>query len=72
MNVAAVPPGGLFYLTLWPTGQAQPLVSTSNDFQGAIVANAAIVPAGQNGAIDVFASNETDVILDINGYFSPQ
>jgi hypothetical protein len=42
-----------------------------NDIGGAIVANAAIVAAGANGAIDVFASNPTNVIIDINGYFAP-
>jgi len=35
------------------------------------VANAAIVPAGTNGAISIFVTNPTHVILDINGYFAP-
>ena len=39
----------LGYLTMWPTGQAQPYVSTLNSSNGAIVANAAIVPAGREG-----------------------
>ena len=34
-----------------------------------IKSNAAIVPAGTGGAISAFATNDTDVILDINGYF---
>jgi hypothetical protein len=42
-----------------------------NSWDGCVVANAAIVPAGANGAISVFVSNSTDVILDINGYFAP-
>ncbi|HLJ47864.1 MAG TPA: hypothetical protein VKU01_17735 [Bryobacteraceae bacterium] len=71
MNVTVVPPGRLIYLTAWPTGEAQPLVSTLNSFLGKIVANAAIIPAGQNGAISVFASDPTDLILDINAYFAP-
>src|SRR5258708_35023804 len=29
-NATVVPPGGLGYLTLWPQGQTQPLVSTLN------------------------------------------
>jgi len=36
-----------------------------------VVANAAIVPAGTDGAISVFVTNQTHVILDINGYFAP-
>jgi hypothetical protein len=38
---------------------------------GTVLANAAIVPAGTSGAIDVLATNTTDLIIDINGYFAP-
>ena len=34
-------------------------------------ANAAVVPAGTGGAISVYATDTTDVALDINGYFVP-
>jgi len=71
LNVAVVPAGPLGYLTLWPTGQTQPYVSTLNSLDGRIKSNAAIVPAGTGGSISVFASNATDVVLDINGYFVP-
>ena len=70
LNVTVVPEGPLSYLTLWPTGQSQPFVSTLNSFGGDVVANAAIVPAGSGGAVSVFVTNPTDVILDINGYFA--
>jgi len=70
LNVTVVPPGPLSYLTVWPDGSAQPYVSTLNSWDGAVVANAAIVPAGTGGVIDVFATNATQVILDINGYFA--
>ena len=33
-------------------------------------ANAAIVPAGDNGAISVFGTDDTDLVIDINGYFT--
>ena len=69
LNMTAVPPGPLFYLTSWPAGQSQPLVSTLNDQQGQIVANAAIVPAGALGGISVFASDPTQLVIDVNGYF---
>ena len=70
LNVTVVPQGPLGYLTLWPSGQAQPYVSTLNS-DGRIKANAAIIPAGTNGAISAFATNATDLVLDINGYFVP-
>ena len=61
----------LDYLTLWPSGLARPFVSTLNSFQGDIVANAAITPAGVNGAVSVFVKHTTDVVIDVTGYFSP-
>jgi len=52
-------------------GQTQPTVSSLNAPTGAVTANAAIVPAGTSGAINVFASNNTDLVIDITGYFAP-
>jgi len=69
LNVMVVPHGGLAYVSLWPTGEDQPLVSTVNSIDGRIKANAAIMPAGYQGAVTVYVTNTTDVILDINGYF---
>ena len=72
LNITVVPPAGLLFITVWPTGQPRPLASTLNDPLGTIVANAAIVPAGTSGSIDVYASHNTDIIIDINGYYAPQ
>jgi uncharacterized delta-60 repeat protein len=69
LNVTVVPYGFLGYLTLWPTGASQPLVSTLNAYDGQATANAAIMPAGTSGSISAYATNDTDLILDINGYF---
>ena len=71
LNITALPHSTLNHLTTWPTGQAQPLASTLNSLTGAITANAAIVPAGSGGNISIFASDDTDLILDVNGYFAP-
>jgi len=71
MNVSVVPNGYLGYLTVWPAGQSRPLVSTLNSLDGRIKANAAIIPAGTNGQISVYARNTTNVIVDVNGYFAP-
>jgi hypothetical protein len=70
LNVAVVPKHTLGFLTVWPTGQSRPEVSTLNSPDGRIKSNAAIVVVGANGAISVFATDTTDVILDINGYSS--
>jgi hypothetical protein len=71
LNVTAVPPGPLSYLTIWPTGQRQPLISTLNSPDGRTKANAAIVPAGSSGAVNVYVTNTTNVVIDIDGYFQP-
>ncbi len=71
LNVTVVPHPTLGYLTVWPTGQPRPVLSTLNSPNGRVKANAAIVPAGDNEAISVFATDNTDVVLDIDGYFVP-
>jgi hypothetical protein len=71
LNVTVVPQGPLGYLTIWPTGEGQPVVSTMNSVDGRVKADAAIVPAGSSGEVSVYVTNTTDVILDIDGYFAP-
>jgi hypothetical protein len=71
LNVSVAPRGSLRYITVWPTGQPQPVVTTLNSLDGRIKSNAAIVAAGTGDAISVYASDTTDVLLDINGYFAP-
>jgi hypothetical protein len=68
LNVTVVPSGKLGSLTVYPTGQAKPsLPLLSSD--GRIKAQAAIVQAGTGGSITVAASDATNVIIDVNGYF---
>jgi hypothetical protein len=70
-----VPPGGtLGFLTAYPDNlTSPPLISTLNASQGGIVGNSAIVPGGtSDGGINVFATNNTDLIIDANGYFIDQ
>jgi len=70
LNFTVAPQGPLGSLTTWPTGQPEPGVSTLSSPGGSILANAAIVPAGDSGAVSVDATNATDVLLDGNGYFA--
>jgi hypothetical protein len=69
-NVTVVPVSTLNYLTLWPDGQGQPMVSTLNAIDGQITSNMAIVGTS-NGSIDAYASGLTNLILDLFGYFAP-
>ncbi len=73
LNITVIPSGpNLWVVIVWPAGQPQPVVSTMNDPAGALLANAAIVPAGTNGGVNVWVSDTSHIILDINGYFLPQ
>jgi hypothetical protein len=47
------------------------MTTTMNSLDGRVKANAEIVPAETNEAISVYASDTTNVILDINGYVPP-
>ena len=71
LNLTVIPLAPLGYISIWPAGQPQPVVSTLNSFDGRIKANASIVPAGLNGAFTVYATGPTHVAVDINGYFVP-
>ncbi len=71
LNLAVVPRTGAFhYLTAWPPSQAQPGVASLNDPQAINHSNGAIVPGDVNG-INVYVTNDADVVIDMNGYFAP-
>lgn len=70
INATVVAKGPLGYITLFGAQRDQPFVSTLNAPKGGIVANAAMVVGGNGEAISVFASDETHLVLDVNGYFS--
>jgi hypothetical protein len=72
LNFTAIPVTTLDFLSTWPSGGSYPSVSTLNATQGGVVANAAIVPAGTNGGIDVVAGKNTHFLIDVNGYYAPQ
>src|SRR5262249_20827414 len=65
MNFTVLPPNSsrVGYLSVWPAGQVQPVVSTLNDPTGTNVANAAIVPAGSAGAIATYVTDNTDLLV---------
>ena len=72
LNVQFRPLTQLAFLTAYPTGTTMPLVSTLTAGPAAWVQNAAIVPAGTGGAIDVYCQYAGRVVIDINGYYAPQ
>jgi sugar lactone lactonase YvrE len=72
LNYTAIPRNGkIAFLTTWPTGSSRPVASTLNAPTGAVTANAAIVPAGTNGSISAFSTDDADLIIDVAGYYAP-
>ncbi|MGO9516718.1 MAG: hypothetical protein ACLPND_06715 [Candidatus Korobacteraceae bacterium] len=71
LNFTAIPHQPLGYLTAWPTGQPQPLAATLNAVTGTYTGNASLIEAGDGGQLNVYASNDTDLVIDANGYFAP-
>jgi hypothetical protein len=71
LNVVAVQPIGGGHVKIYPSGVAAPNVATINYMANQNIANAAIVPAGTDGSVVIYASQTTHVVVDINGYFIP-
>ena len=61
------------FLSAWPAGTNWPGTSILNAYTAGLpVANAAVIPAGAGGyegLINVYVTNATDVLIDINGYY---
>lgn len=74
LNFAVVPPAGgvVGYLSAWAVGQPMPSTAVLNGTQGGVVNEPAIVTANVNGAFVVQASDNTDLVIDLNGYFIAQ
>jgi hypothetical protein len=71
VTITAVPHGRLAYLTAWPGGTPQPNVSSINSFAGRVLANSVVLPAGPDGSVSVFTYDNSDFVIDINGYYAP-
>ncbi len=74
LNITGVPlpPSGIGYLTVWPTGQSLPIAATLLDPLDEAISNGALVPAGTNGAINIFTTTTANIVIDLNGYFLAQ
>jgi hypothetical protein len=71
LNVTVTNPTMDSYLTVWPDGTQQPVVSNLNFKAGQTVANRVAVKVGSAGRIDIFnAAGSVSVIADLNGSFT--
>src|SRR5262249_5755837 len=59
------------FITVWPTGEPQPLVSTTNpNGVGDIRSNLALVKLGAGGKLGGFSLEPSHVVIDVVGFFS--
>jgi len=70
INVTAVNPGSGGFITVWPCGVTRPLSSNLNYLAGDIIPNGVVAPVGANGKVCLYSSSQTEMIVDIAGWFS--
>ena len=70
-NITTVQSGG-GYLTLYPSDATQPTVANSNYSPNEVLNNVFTVGLGAaDGAFKIFVTTDTDVVVDIMGYYAP-
>lgn len=60
------------YLTVWPSGQATPVVSNLNFVGDQTVANLVTVALGTDGKVSILngSSGSSDIVVDLAGYYT--
>jgi len=73
LNVTVTDASAASFLSIYPTGGTQPLVSSLNWTAGQTVPNLVIVPVGTGNQVNLYNDAGTaDVIVDLEGYFTPE
>jgi hypothetical protein len=73
VNVTAVDPASAGFVTVWPSGQPQPVASSLNTSPGRTRPNLVVAKLGANGAISLYDYGDaggTDLVVDVVGYFA--
>jgi hypothetical protein len=71
LNVTVVGPTASSYVTLFPEGTTQPIVSNLNFTPGETLANLATVSLGTQGGVTVFNhAGNVNVVIDVEGYYT--
>jgi hypothetical protein len=60
---------GVGWFVAWQDGVEWPGTVVLNASQGGIIGNTAVVRASTNGAIQVLATDDTDLVIDLYGYY---
>ena len=70
LNVTAVTPSSSGFITVWPCGVVRPATSNVNYTANGIVPNGVIAPIGSGGKVCFYSMSETDLIVDVAGWFA--
>jgi hypothetical protein len=71
LNLTVTGPSAPSFVTVYPSGVAQPLASNLNFVPGQTVPNRVMVPVGPDGKINLYnQAGSTEVVVDVNGWFA--
>ncbi|MCU1400526.1 MAG: hypothetical protein JWN62_3635, partial [Acidimicrobiales bacterium] len=71
LNVTAVDPSVAGFVTAWPCGSDRPNVSNLNPEPGVTQPNLVNVRVGAGGAVCLYSSQETDLVVDLLAEYRP-
>ena len=71
LNVTAVSPTGVGYVTAYPNTGARPTASNLNFVKGQTIANLVVVPVGSDGRVALFngSAGTIHLVADVAGYY---
>lgn len=69
LNVTAVAPSTQGFITVFPCGQPRPTASNLNFTASKVIPNLVAATVGTGDKVCIFSSAETDVLVDVSGYF---
>ena len=69
LNVAVVDARAAGFITVFPCGAERPNAANVNHVRGSVIANAVVAKVGDGGKVCVFSLADTDLAVDVNGYF---
>ena len=73
LNVTVTDTTNASYLSVYPAGEPQPLISNLNWSPGETAPNLVIVPVGAGGEVTFYNDQgRADVVVDLEGYFAPE
>ena len=70
LNVTVTAPVSSGFVTAYPCGQTRPTTSNLNYVAGQTIANLVVLELPASGTVCLFTSDETQLVADVDGYFS--